>query len=125
MLDLTFVVNPDASGTAVVEIPTDSNEYDFVFARGNDTTIINAATVNGALDIASLVLGDVDENGKVNVIDANLIRRYAARLVELNGTQLLAADVNGDGKVNVIDANLVRRYVAHLIDAFPAEANQP
>ena len=123
MLDLTFAVKADASGTALVEIPTDGSEYDFIFAHGNDAATITVASVNGMLDIASLLLGDVDESGGVNVIDANMIRRYAARLMDLSNTQLLAADVNGDGKVNVIDANLIRRYVAHLISVFPADSN--
>ena len=121
LLDLTFEVKQNASGTAVVEIPTESDQYDFVFARGADATDITVVSINGALDITSLILGDVDGNEKVNVMDANLIRRYAAWMIDLNGTQLLSADVNGDGKVNVIDANLIRRYVAHLIDVFPAD----
>ncbi len=66
------------------------------------------------------VLGDVNGDEKINVVDANLIRRYAAELMELDSVQLLAADVNGDGKINVVDANLVRRFAAELIDKFPA-----
>ena len=123
LLDLTFTVKPGASGTAIVEIPTDSDQYDFVFARGDDAAAITVNSINGALDIVALLLGDVNGDEKVNVIDANMIRRKAALLLELDEMQMLAADVNGDGKVNVIDANLIRRYAAHLIDVFPAEAN--
>ncbi|MBR3953421.1 MAG: leucine-rich repeat protein [Oscillospiraceae bacterium] len=65
--------------------------------------------------------GDINDDGKVNVLDANLIRRYAARLIEFDERQISAADVSGDGKVNVLDANLVRRYAAKLIDKFPVE----
>ncbi|MBR2041425.1 MAG: leucine-rich repeat protein [Oscillospiraceae bacterium] len=65
--------------------------------------------------------GDVDGNGKVNVLDANLVRRCSAKLLELDYAQELAADVDGNGKVNVLDANLIRRYSAKLIDIFPAE----
>ena len=77
--------------------------------------------MSGVIEISDLLLGDVDGSGKVNIIDANMIRRYAAKMITLEQEQLLAADVNGDGKVNIIDANLIRRYVAHLIDTFPAE----
>ena len=69
-----------------------------------------------------MVYGDVDGNGKVNVLDANLIRRYAAKLIDMTADQLLAADVDGNGKVNVLDANLIRRYTAKLITEFPVEA---
>ncbi|MBQ7873848.1 MAG: dockerin type I repeat-containing protein, partial [Oscillospiraceae bacterium] len=64
--------------------------------------------------------GDLNGDEKINVLDANLVRRYAAELEELDEKQLAAADVNGDGKVNVLDANLIRRFAAKLIIEFPA-----
>ncbi|MBR3935366.1 MAG: carbohydrate-binding domain-containing protein [Oscillospiraceae bacterium] len=67
------------------------------------------------------VYGDADGNGRVNVLDANLVRRYAARQAELTAVQLAAADVDGNGRVNVLDANLIRRFTAKVIDKFPAE----
>ncbi len=72
-------------------------------------------------DTDAVIYGDIDGNGRVNVIDANLVRRYAAELIELDEKQLAAADVDGNGKVNVVDANLIRRYAANLIDKFPIE----
>ena len=63
--------------------------------------------------------GDIDGNGAVNAIDANLVRRHAAKLITLNETQLLAADVDNNGSVNAVDANLIRRYAAKLIFEFP------
>lgn len=68
-----------------------------------------------------IVYGDVNGDEKINVIDANMARRFAAKLIELDEKQFKAADVNGDGKVNVIDANLIRRFAAKLIDKFPVE----
>ncbi len=72
-------------------------------------------------DKPNVLYGDVDGNEKVNVLDANLVRRYAAKLIDFTEEQLAAADVDGNGKVNVLDANLIRRYAAKLIDKFPAE----
>ena len=65
-------------------------------------------------------LGDVNADGKINVVDAYLIRCHAAQLKILDGTQQLAADVNRDGRINVVDAYLVRCYAAQLINEFPA-----
>ncbi|MBR3597772.1 MAG: cadherin-like beta sandwich domain-containing protein [Clostridia bacterium] len=67
--------------------------------------------------------GDVDGNRKINVLDANLVRRCSAKLISFTEEQLLAADVDGNGKVNVLDANLIRRYTAKLISVFPIENN--
>ena len=54
--------------------------------------------------------GDVNGDGKVNGIDAIVLRQYLASWdVQLS---LEAADVNGDDKVNGLDAILLRQYLA-------------
>ena len=68
-----------------------------------------------------VVFGDVNDDGKVNIVDAYLVRRYTAKLDTFTGRQLYAGDVNGDGEVNVMDANLIRRYAAKFISVFPVE----
>lgn len=118
VLDLTFRAKANSTGTALLEIPT-SGSKPFAFSQA-DSSPISVASINGALSIQQLLLGDVNENGTINIVDASLIRRYTVKLVELTETQLLAADVNGDGVVNVLDAHMIRRYIAHLLDAFPA-----
>ena len=65
------------------------------------------------------MLGDVNGDESVNVLDANLVRKYAAKLIDFDEKQLVSADVNGDGKINVLDANLIRKFAAKLIDSFP------
>ena len=67
------------------------------------------------------LFGDINLDGKVNTIDANYARRYAAGLLTLDERQKLAADVSGDGEINVMDSSLIRRYVVKYIDVFPAE----
>ena len=67
------------------------------------------------------VLGDVNGDGEVDIIDAMLV--YA----HVNAKKLLAddarrlADVNGDGEVDIIDAMLVYAYVNGKRTSFPAE----
>ena len=65
------------------------------------------------------LFGDVNFDGKVNVIDASLIRKFAAKMADFDENQKFAADVNGDGKVDVIDANLIRKFAAKIISTFP------
>ena len=66
------------------------------------------------------VYGDANDDGDVNVIDANLIRMYSAELAELSEREHIAADVDGNGEVNVLDANRIRKYAVKLITTFPA-----
>lgn len=53
---------------------------------------------------AGYTLGDVNNDGKINALDAILILRAAVDLTNLNDVQKKAADMNGDGRVNALDA---------------------
>lgn len=55
-----------------------------------------------------VMLGDINGDEKVNIIDAGIIVQYANGInTNLSEKQLQAADVNGDGKVNIIDAGFI------------------
>jgi hypothetical protein len=61
-------------------------------------------------------LGDVNEDGSVNIVDALLVAQY---YVGLNpGINALPADVNCDGVINIIDALLIAQYYVGLIESF-------
>lgn len=77
-------------------------------------------TVSGSPE-SGVVYGDVTGDAKINVLDANAIRKSAAKIMTFDEEQKKAADVNGDGRINVMDANLVRRFSAKLISKFPIE----
>ena len=65
-------------------------------------------------------LGDVNGDGNINILDANLAAAYYNEVIDLTEDQILAADVNGDGNVNILDANLIAAYYNEVIEAFPA-----
>jgi len=64
------------------------------------------------------MLGDINFDGKINVLDARLALQRASGLIILTPTQLLACDVNRDGKYNVVDARLILQYASGLITHF-------
>lgn len=68
----------------------------------------------------AVVLGDVNGDGEIDNLDANLVYRYFNGKVTLTDEQLAAADVNGDGEVDNLDANTIYRYFNGKITAFPA-----
>ena len=68
------------------------------------------------------MIGDVNHDGKIGVIDAGLVQEYIARLNPAIFC-FTGADVNGDGKITVSDAGLIRDYIARNISVFPAESN--
>lgn len=64
------------------------------------------------------ILGDVNGDSDVAIVDATLVQRHVAKLDTLEGTAALAADVNQDGDIAIVDATLIQRFVAKIIDEF-------
>ena len=79
---------------------------------------------NGLTEVAtfqyyqSYTLGDVDNNGNINSVDALMTLQYGAELIELTETQKLAANVQKDGYINSVDALKILQYGAGLILTF-------
>ena len=62
--------------------------------------------------------GDANDDGAVNVIDAQQIARYSVGLSVANSTAITTrGDVTADGAVNVIDAQQIARYSVALTAA--------
>lgn len=66
-----------------------------------------------------ILLGDANDDGTINNIDAMLILQYAVGLKNQADLAYAACDVNGDNMVNNIDAMLVLQYAVGLITVFP------
>lgn len=62
----------------------------------------------------SILLGDVNDNGVIEVEDAFLAMRHALNLIELDEAAISRADVNGDGVVNIADVNLICHMALEL-----------
>ncbi len=59
------------------------------------------------------LLGDVNFDGKLSVLDATYIQRHIALLDSFSDEQKAVADVNKDGTLSVIDATCVQIEIAH------------
>ena len=68
------------------------------------------------------LIGDVNNDGIVDVMDSILIQRYTTDKVELTDEQLYVADVNDDGQVDVIDAMQIQKYSVEKITEFDKKA---
>ena len=60
------------------------------------------------------LLGDVNGDGKVNIKDATMIQKAAAKITELTDEENIRANVNSDAKVNVKDATAIQKFVAKI-----------
>lgn len=64
------------------------------------------------------MLGDVNEDSKIDALDMGLIKKYLLGSGELSKTGLANADVNKDGAVDALDMVLVKKYILGVITAF-------
>lgn len=68
-----------------------------------------------AISKSNFLIGDINQDGNVDIKDATLIQKYLAKIVDFNDEQLATADTNGDGSVSIADATQIQRYLAQLI----------
>ncbi len=82
-------------------------------------TEINIAAVKLAIELSQVrILGDVNNDCKIDTADAVEVLKASIELIELSKTDQDAADVNPDGIVNTADAALIEQYAAELISGF-------
>ena len=56
------------------------------------------------------LIGDVNRDGNVDVLDAVLVQKYSASKATLDDEQLYIADVNDDGTIDILDAVQIQKY---------------
>ena len=81
-----------------------------------NTVIESNGTV--VVEVPSVLIGDVNGDGKVNTADAVQVLKYAAGMIQLDDRQNTLGDCNHDGKVNTADAVLILKYAAGMITEF-------
>ena len=110
----------DANGTvAFTAYPQALGKGSYrIFLLGGDQTLSSGGLAASFQAYVPYTLGDVDNNGKIQAVDALAVLRHVAKIETLDDTASLAADVDCDGKVKAVDALAILRYVAKIIDHF-------
>ena len=62
----------------------------------------------------TIILGDVDGDGVVAILDATAIQRHLASIPSASYNEK-AADADGDGSVTILDATAIQRHLAQLL----------
>ena len=64
--------------------------------------------------ISAYDVGDVNMDGRIDILDATLIQKYVAGIVELSAEQKHLADYINDGDITVVDATEIQKFIVHL-----------
>ena len=62
--------------------------------------------------VKKLLIGDVNLDGQINIVDATAVQRHIVEIALLTGDGLIAADTNGDGFYNIKDVTAIQYYAA-------------
>lgn len=95
--------------------------YDHVDDDHDGCCDVCGEAVESDPDTDDILYGDVNGDGDIDLMDANMVVSYYNELIDLTEEQLLAADVNGDGDVDIMDANMIVAYYNEILDSFPVE----
>jgi len=60
----------------------------------------------------SITIGDINDDGRIDIGDVDILYQHVSGRRTLNDTQLQAADVNGDGRVDIGDVDRLYQYVS-------------
>ena len=74
-----------------------------------------------ALAAKTILSGDVDENSRIDAVDALLTLQTAAEKVTLTKAQTIAADVDGTAGITAADALLILKHATGQTTAFPGD----
>ncbi len=80
------------------------------------TTVPAETTVEPTTE--PILIGDVNFDGTVDVMDAVMVQLYATDNASFDDTQKYAADVNDDGNIDVLDAMDIQKFVSSKITEF-------
>lgn len=119
--------NTSSTDAPIVIAPTDATEPTAQSTGGEDSPIVVppittaikvepiTSTALTATDIAdSVILGDTDLSGKVNIKDATLIQKFVANINDLSEKAQAAADADLSGKINIKDATAIQKFLANI-----------
>ena len=86
------------------------------YGYGEDNAAYQFAQENGYryVDLDQILIGDVDGDGEVNIIDATVIQRALAGIAVPSSCDEKAADVDGDGDMTIVDVTYIQRYLAGM-----------
>ncbi|WP_024860732.1 NPCBM/NEW2 domain-containing protein [Ruminococcus flavefaciens] len=82
------------------------------------TTIVTTTVTTGTTKPVEYKLGDVNNDGKINAVDASTVLTYYANISTnkdggLTEAQKKAADIDNNGDINAVDASYILSYYAY------------
>lgn len=111
LVKISFLVSEGTADETQIEVGVEE-----VLIEDMDLNIIPCKTIAGKINAVSVMLGDVNSDGKISIQDAFRILLMDIGRITFTDKQKLAADVNKDGVIDIFDAMKIQKYDIGLSD---------
>ena len=88
------------------------------------TTKVTTTTITTTTNTAIPSYGDVNLDGKVDIVDAIFLNKYLATLIQFSDAQVANADCCQDGVLNDQDTTALMQFIILLIDDLPVQPTE-
>ncbi len=112
LVNVTFLVSEGAPDDTDIAVGVKE-----VLIEDMDLNLVPCRVIPGAVKAVSIMLGDNNSDGRINIQDAFRILLMDIGRITFTDKQLLAADVNKDGIVDIFDAMRIQKYDIGLSDS--------
>ena len=121
---VTTTTKPSKTTTTKVTTTTKPNKTTTTKAttttKPSKTTTTNVTTTHTATPF----YGDVNLDGKVDILDAVYLNKYLATLIQFSDAQVANADCCQDGVLNDQDTTALMQFIILLIDDLPVQPTE-
>lgn len=110
------VVQIDQNAEIVdVVLPADLKDGKYTVYMGGDGQVYSTNFKVG--NASSVLVGDVNQDTKINLLDATGVVQHAMKVKAITDADaLIAADANDDSKINLSDATCIVKYSVKMTD---------
>ncbi|MBQ7810353.1 MAG: leucine-rich repeat protein [Clostridia bacterium] len=116
---ITVPTEENTTEIAMITEPTEKTTVSSVIVtepeESSKTSVILTTSAAISTPKDEFEMGDVNMDGKLNIKDATLIQKYAAKIVDFDEAQKTLADINKDEKINVKDATYIQKVIAKIL----------
>ena len=113
------IVKGNSTNYSFENVP--AGDYVVELTKNNHVSRNYAITLENSnlnLDTKICLIGDINEDGKVNIKDWNKLYEQINETGNIKDYSLLCADVNNDGKINVKDLNRLYEHISEVNPLF-------
>ncbi|WP_298483689.1 RICIN domain-containing protein [uncultured Ruminococcus sp.] len=107
--------------TATTKTTTTTTTKTTVATEATTKTLTPATTTTTVSEEMSVLFGDVNLDGRVDITDAVLMNKAVAGAVKLGNQAFANADCLQDGELSGDDAISLLQFLVHLIDSLPVK----